>query len=318
MPPERDDRAFRPPTRDMTGMGSLLTEQRNPRTRGIDAMSARELVELINSEDHTVPDAVGREAPAIARAVELVVERMRRGGRLFYVGAGTSGRLGVLDAAECPPTFGSDPKMVQGLIAGGYGALVKAREGAEDRREDGAHDLKEREVGGDDVVFGIATSGITPYVLGALEEARKLGAGTVFLSCTPTGEERAPADVTISPLVGPEVVTGSTRMKAGTATKLVLNTVTTSAMILLGKVYENLMVDLVATCDKLRDRACRIVMEVTGVDYDGAADVIGRAGGSVKTALVMQISGLEREGAEALLEESGGSVRRALERSGRA
>ncbi len=316
MPPKRDDRGFRPPARDMSGMGSLLTEQRNPRSGGIDAMSAREIVDLINSEDRTVPDAIRREAPAVARAVDLVLERFRRGGRLFYVGAGTSGRLGVLDAAECPPTFGSEPEMVQGLIAGGYAALVRAKEGAEDRSEDGSRDLAERGVGPLDVVFGIATSGVTPYVLGALDEARRVGAATVFLSCTRTDRELVPADVTITPLVGPEVVTGSTRMKAGTATKLVLNTVTTSAMVLLGKVYENLMVDLTASCDKLRDRACRILMEVAGVDYDGAADVIERAGGSVKTAIVMQVSGLARKEAEAVLRASAGSVRRALERGG--
>lgn len=315
MPPERDDGSFRPPGRDMSGMGSLLTEQRNPRSLGIDAMSARELVELINSEDRTVPEAVRREAAAIARAVELVLECFRRGGRLIYVGAGTSGRLGVLDAAECPPTFGSEPEMVQGVIAGGYGALVRAREGAEDRSEDGARDLAERGVSDLDVVFGIATSGVTPYVMGALEEARRLKAATVFLSCTRRDGQSVPADVTITPLVGPEVVTGSTRMKAGTATKLVLNTVTTSAMILLGKVYENLMVDLTASCDKLRDRACRILMEVTGVDYEGAADAIGRAGGSVKIAIVMELTGLGREQAGATLSEGGGSVRRALERS---
>jgi N-acetylmuramic acid 6-phosphate etherase len=318
MRPERDDTGFRPPARDMSGMGSLLTEQRNPRSRGIDGMSARELVELINSEDRDVPDAVRREAPAIARAIDLVLERFRRGGRLLYVGAGTSGRLGVLDAAECPPTFGTDPEMVQGVIAGGYGALVRAKEGAEDRGEDGARDLAARGVGSLDVVFGIATSGVTPYVLGALEEARRMGAATVFLSCSPLDRESVPADVTITPLVGPEVVTGSTRMKAATATKLVLNTVTTSAMILLGKVYENLMVDLTASCDKLRDRACRILMEVTAVDYDGAADLIRRAGGSVKAAIVMQLSGLSRSEAEGVLRASGGSVRRALERGGRA
>jgi N-acetylmuramic acid 6-phosphate etherase len=314
MPPERDDRAFRPPARDMSRMGSLLTERRNPRSHDIDHMSAEEIVELINSEDRTVPDAVRREAPAIARAVDIVVDRFRRGGRLLYVGAGTSGRLGVLDAAECPPTFGSDPEMVQGLIAGGYGALVRAREGAEDRSEDGARDLGERNVGERDVVFGIATSGVTPYVLGALEEARRVGAATVFLSCSPADRGSVAADVTITPLVGPEVVTGSTRMKAGTATKLVLNTVTTAAMVLLGKVYENLMVDLVASCDKLRDRACRILMEVAGVDYDVAADVIAVAGGSVKTAIVMELRGVDRGEAEALLDASGGSVRRALDR----
>jgi len=313
MAPRRSDGGWRPPGRDMSGMGSLATEQRNPRSREIDTMSPEELVELINSEDRGVAEAVGRESHAIARAVDLVADRLRRGGRLLYVGAGTSGRLGVLDAAECPPTFGSDPEMVQGLIAGGYDALVRAREGAEDRAEDGARDLADRGVGPDDVVFGIATSGVTPYVLGALEEARRAGSATVLLSCAQAVGEPLAADVTITPIVGPEVVTGSTRMKAGTATKLVLNTVTTSAMILLGKTYENLMVDLSATCDKLRDRACRILVETTGVDYEGAKRVIDRAGGSVKTAIVMEKSGLGRVEAEELLKASGGFVRKALE-----
>ncbi len=312
-----DDGGFRPPGRDMSGMESLPTEQRNPRSADIDTMSAADLVELINSEDRTVPEAIARERRNIARAVELVVERFQRGGRLIYVGAGTSGRLGVLDAAECPPTFGSDPDMVQGLIAGGYSALVRAKEGAEDLAEDGAADLRERGVGPNDAVVGIATSGVTPYVHGALQEARRVGAATVFLSCVPDPGRPVVADVTIAPLVGPEVVTGSTRMKAGTATKLVLNTITTSAMVLLGKTYENLMIDLVATCDKLRDRACRILTETTGVGYDEAADVIGRAGGSVKAAIVMQKTGLSRSEAEALLDESGGFVRKALTRFGK-
>jgi N-acetylmuramic acid 6-phosphate etherase len=297
----------------MSKMGKLLTEQRNPRSRGIDTMSPRELVRLINSEDATVPEAVAAQEDAIVAAVELVSDRFRCGGRLFYVGAGTSGRLGVLDAAECPPTFGTDPSMVQGIIAGGHGALVRAKEGAEDDRDGGAADLRERGAGPDDVVVGIATSGVTPYVLGALEEARRAGAATVFLCCSPSATDAVEADVVIAPAVGPEVVTGSTRMKAGTATKLVLNTITTSSMVLLGKTYENLMVDLTATCDKLRDRACRILVETTGVDHGEAERLIAAAGGSVKSAIVMTRTGLDLEGAGKLLERSGGSVRRALE-----
>ncbi len=275
-------------------------------------MDAGELVDLINAEDRNVPEAVALARDGIVRAVEIVVERFRRGGRLIYVGAGTSGRLGVLDAAECPPTFGTDPHMVQGVIAGGVGALGRAMEGAVDLAPDGAAAVRDSGAGPDDVVVGIATSGVTPYVLGAIDEARAAGAATVFLCCVPDAGKPVEADVAIAPLVGPEVVTGSTRMKAGTATKLVLNTITTSAMILLGKTYENLMVDLTSTCDKLRDRACRILMETTGVDYDGAVDVIGRAGGSVKAAIVMQKTGLGREEAERLILEAGGFVRKAL------
>jgi len=297
-------------------MGALLTEQRNPRSLEIDRMTARELVRLINSEDATVAGAVAAEADAIAAAVELVADRLRRGGRLFYVGAGTSGRLGVLDAAECPPTFGSDPSMVQGIIAGGYGALVRAKEGAEDDRSAGGADLAERAVTSADVVMGIATSGVTPYVFGALEAARAAGAATVFLCCSPSETSTVRADVVIAPAVGPEVVTGSTRMKAGTATKLVLNTITTSAMVLLGKTYENLMVDLTATCDKLRDRACRILVETTGATYEEAAALIASAGGSVKVALVMKKTGTGAEEAQDLLAAHGGSVRKALEERG--
>jgi N-acetylmuramic acid 6-phosphate etherase len=256
---------------------------------------------------------VAGERENIAAAIDLVVDRFHRGGRLFYAGAGTSGRLGVLDAAECPPTFGTDPSMVQGMIAGGHDALVRAKEGAEDDRGAGASDVRARGVGGDDVVMGIATSGVTPYVIGALEEARSAGAATIFLSCTPEPIGSGAADVVITPLVGPEVVTGSTRMKAGTATKLVLNTITTAAMVLLGKTYENLMVDLTASCDKLRDRACRILVETTGAGYEEAADLIARAGGSVKTAIVMKKAVLDRAAAEALLASSGGLVRKALQ-----
>jgi N-acetylmuramic acid 6-phosphate etherase len=293
--------------------GSRLTELRNPRSSGIDTMCARELVELISSEDLKVVPAVAAERDKIVDAIELVVGRFRRGGRLIYVGAGTSGRLGVLDAAECPPTFGTDPEMVQGIIAGGYGALVRAREGAEDDPRGGARDVDERDVGPNDVVMGIATSGGTPYVRGALERARELGAATVFLCCTPLTDEDADADTVITPLVGPEVVTGSTRMKAGTATKLVLNTITTSAMILLGKTYGNLMVDLQATCEKLKDRARRIMVETTGVGYDEAGEIIDAAGGSVKVAIVMTRAGVGADEARRMLAEKQGSIARALE-----
>lgn len=307
---------WRPPDRDMAGMDAVLTEQRNPRSTGLDMMSVMEIVDLINSEDQSVADAVGRERERIAEAIELVVERFRRGGRLIYVGAGTSGRLGVLDASECPPTFGTDPTMVQGLIAGGYEALIRAQEGAEDEVDSGASDLAERAPTDADVVMGIATSGVTPYVHEALASARQVGAGTIFLSCSPVDPGEVAADVIITPLVGPEVVTGSTRMKAGTATKLVLNTITTASMVLLGKTYENLMVDLMATCDKLRDRSCRILVETLGLGYEEAAALMSEAGGSVKVALVMGKASIGREAAERRLQEKGGFVRRALGEQG--
>jgi N-acetylmuramic acid 6-phosphate etherase len=243
-----------------------LTEQRNPRSTRIDQLSTIEIVDLINAEDRMVAQAVSEEREQIARAIELIVDTFKQGGRLFYVGAGTSGRLGVLDAAEMPPTYGTDPEMVQGIIAGGYAALVRAQEGAEDLPESGARDLDERGVRKGDFVLGIATSGTTPYVHGALRRAREVGARTGFLLCTyPSEELQRTHDVVIAPLVGPEAITGSTRMKAGTATKLVLNTITTAAMVRTGKVYGNLMVDLQVTCEKLRDRGQRILMETVGV-----------------------------------------------------
>ena len=290
-------------------MDQRLTEQRNPRTRDIDDLSALEIVDVINREDRGVAEAVGREREAVARALEMVEEAFRGGGRLIYVGAGTSGRLGVLDAAEMPPTFGTDPEMVQGVIAGGYGALVRAREGAEDRPEDGAAAMDEKAVGSADFVLGIATSGTTPFVHGALARARERGAATGFFLCTPPSEElRASHDVVIAPLVGPEVVTGSTRMKAGTATKLVLNTITTGAMIRLGKVYGNLMIDLQVTCQKLQDRGERILMETVGVDRARARSLLEAAEGSVKTALVMEGRDVPPGEARRLLVEAGGRV----------
>ncbi len=288
-----------------------LTEQRNPRSARIDALSTLEIVDLINAEDRMVAQAVAEERREIGRCIDLVVECFRAGGRLVYVGAGTSGRLGVLDAAEMPPTYGTDPSLVQGVIAGGYQALVRASEGAEDDRAAGAAAMDEREVGASDFVLGIASSGTTPYVHGALERARERGARTGFLLCTyPTPELSEAHDVVIAPLVGPEVITGSTRMKAGTATKMVLNTISTAAMVKLGKVYGNLMVDLQVTCQKLRDRGERILMETLRIDRPAAERLLEGADGHVKTALVMGCLELDRQEARRRLDEAGGVITR--------
>lgn len=290
-----------------------LTEQRNPRSRRIDTLSTLELVRLMNDEDRSVADAVAAVEDDVARAVDMVVETFRGGGHLFYVGAGTSGRLGVLDAAEMPPTYGTDPQLVQGIIAGGYAALVRSQEGAEDHPEDGAAAVEERGVGKGDFVLGIATSGTTPFVHGALARARELGARTGFLLCTPPTPELLQAhDVVIAPLVGPEVVTGSTRMKAGTATKLILNTLTTSAMVLVGKVYGNLMVDVQVNCAKLRDRGERILEETLGVGRRRAAELLDAADGHVKTALVMGRTGVGADEARRLLDEADGRLGRVV------
>ena len=298
---------------DSGKMASLTTELRNPNSMNVDALPVRDILELINNEDRQVAGAVAGEIGNIAAAVDLVIDSLRSGGRLIYVGAGTSGRLGVLDAAECPPTFSSDPEMVQGIIAGGTDALTRSIEGAEDDPEYGRKAIADKSVNGNDVVFGIATSGRTPYVLGALEEAKRLGAKTVFLSCNSVEVGDVAADLFITPLVGPEVVTGSTRMKSGTATKLVLNMITTTAMIKLGKVYSNLMVDLNAVNNKLIDRACRILETLTGIDHDAAERLLEDAEMSLKTALVMQIAGLKRETALKKLDEAGGIVREAVD-----
>ena len=293
---------------------SLTTEKRNPRSRGLDRRSMLEIVDLISAEDAKVAVAVGRQRRAIARALDLIVERLRLGGRLFYVGAGTSGRLGVLDAAECPPTFGTPPRMVQGIIAGGRRALVRSVEGAEDRPEDGAAAVRRRRVGAKDAVVGIAACGITPFVRGALGQARRAGAATVFVICAPEAKRYAIADVVINPVVGPEVITGSTRMKAGTATKLVLNTLTTAAMIRLGKVYDNLMVDLRATNAKLRDRAERIVMAATGLGRPQARTLLRKARGWAKVAILMHFRKVGFREACRRLDRSGGFLRDAIEK----
>lgn len=291
-------------------MDPRLTEQRNPRTAEIDALDPLAIVDLLNAEDRTVPEAVGRERESIARAMELAESALRSGGRIVYVGAGTSGRLGVLDASEMPPTYGIDPSRVVGIIAGGYDALVRAREGAEDDPADGAAAMDDHGVEARDFVLGIATSGTTPYVHGALARARERGARTGFLLCTPPPEELLSThDVVIAPLVGPEAITGSTRMKAGTATKLVLNTITTGAMVRLGKVFGNLMVDLQVTCQKLQDRGERILVELLGVERPEARALLAAAEGHVKTALVMHRRGVGRDEARRLLEAAGGRVR---------
>ena len=290
-----------------------VTERRNPRTAAIDLASPLEIADLIAAEDRGVPEAVAAERERIARAIELAEQTFRAGGRLFYVGAGTSGRLGVLDASECPPTFGTDPEMVQGIIAGGPAALTRAQEGAEDKPADGARAVDDHGVTARDFLVGIAASGTTPYVRGALERAREIGARTAIVACSPPPAALVAAvDVAIVPIVGPEVVTGSTRLKAGTATKLVLNAITTGAMIRLGKTYGNLMVDLRATNNKLKDRSERIMIEVCGVTREEARALLDAADKSVKTAIVMQKLGLDRDGALAALEKAGGVIRRAI------
>jgi N-acetylmuramic acid 6-phosphate etherase len=300
----------------MTFIDPRLTERRNPRSADIDLASPLEIVDLINAEDQTVPAAVASQREAIARAVEEAEATFRRGGRLFYVGAGTSGRLGVLDASECPPTYGTDPEMVQGIIAGGHKALTRSQEGAEDRIEGAVEDLDAHGVRAGDFVVGIAASGTTPYVRRALAHARSVGARTGLVACSPPPADTLEhVDILMLAITGPEVVTGSTRMKAGTATKLVLNTITTGAMIRLGKTFGNLMVDLRATNVKLRDRSERILMEVCDVTRERARELLGASGGVVKTAIVMQFLDVDREAAERALEEAGGVIRRVVRRA---
>lgn len=287
---------------------SLLTEQRNPRTRGFDAMPTADLLRAINREDARVARKVRAALPEVERGVELLVKRLRQGGRLLFVGAGTSGRLGVLEAAELPPTFGVDRGLVQAAMAGGPECVFASKEGAEDRRADGAREVARRRFGAKDVVVGVAASGGTPYVVGALAEARRRRAGRILVSCAQV--PRSAADVVISVAVGPEVIAGSTRLRAGTATKMVLNMLTTAAMVRLGKVYENLMVDLQATNEKLAARALRIVEALGG---PGASRALAAAGGRVKTAVVMLRLGVGRAEAERRLARAGGILRRALE-----
>ena len=293
---------------------ALATEQRNPHSARIDTASVEDILHIINTEDHRVPIAVRREIPHIAEAVNIIVEAFDKRGRLFYVGAGTSGRLGIVDASECPPTFGTPPEQVQGLIAGGKEAVFRSREGAEDLEENGVAALQEAGVQPPDVVCGIAASRRTPYVVGAVRHARELGCRTLFITCTPRTDFNLEVDVAMCPVVGPEVVMGSTRMKSGTAQKLVLNMLTTAAMIRRGKVYENMMVDLQKTSQKLIERSRRTVMTATGVGYDEAARVLDAPSvdGHVKTALVMILAGVNAEEAKRRLDEADGFVHPAL------
>jgi N-acetylmuramic acid 6-phosphate etherase len=293
---------------DADHLAELTTERPNPRSRGIDTRSTLEILKIINREDHKVPRAVLRALPQVGRVVDRVVEAFRTGGRLFYVGAGTSGRLGVLDASECPPTYGTPPEMVQGIIAGGKDALVRSIEGAEDHEEDGAAVVDEKGIGDRDVLVGITASGQAPYVIGAMKRARQLGAFVGALSCNRNSRTFEHTDVRIHIPVGPEIVAGSTRMKAGTAQKLVLNMITTAAMIRLGKVYNNLMVDLTPVNKKLVIRSRRIIRLATGCDEAEAERAFEASGRRPKTAIVMVLLGIESTEAENLLAENEGRI----------
>ncbi len=298
-----------------------MTEQRNPASMDIDSRSTEEILVLVNNEDKKVALAVETQIPHIKKAVELVVDAFRNNGRLIYVGAGTSGRLGILDAVECPPTFGVDPEMIQGLIAGGEKAMFRAQEGAEDYEEKGARDIDNKNINKSDIVCGIAASLRTPYVVGAIKRAKQLGAHTLYVTTNPRSSFYLPEfsdiasviDIAICPEVGPEIIMGSTRMKSGTAQKLVLNMITTAAMIHLGKVYQNMMIDLKMTNLKLRERAKRIVMMITGVSYDEATNYLTKSKFQVKIALVMIKANVSQEEARQRLIKSNGFVRAAIE-----
>lgn len=293
-------------------LNRLVTEARNPRTMDLDRMSPLEIVTAMNREDRRVPEAIAAQLPRIAAAAQAAEATFRQGGRLFYLGAGTSGRLGVLDASECPPTFGVDPGMVVGLIAGGDRALRSPAEGAEDDRDLGRRDLMDHHLGPEDLVVGLAASGRTPYVLGALEYARGIGCTTAAIACNRDSAVGRAADIAIEVEVGPEVLTGSTRLKAGTAQKMILNMISTAAMVRLGKAYQNLMVDLVQSNEKLKNRAENIVMEATGVSRAEARGAIDGAGGRVKLAITMILTGQDAAGARQLLDKAGGRIHDAL------
>ncbi len=295
-------------------LNQLTTEQRNPNTMQIDSLSALDIVRLMNNEDKQVALAVAQNLPAIAQAVEKIVEAFAQGGRLIYLGAGTSGRLGVLDASECPPTFGVSPEMVKGIIAGGDRAIRNAVEGAEDNAEAGKADLQQIGFSARDVLVGIAASGRTPYVIGALEYAKQLGATTVSLASNPNAKMAEIADIAITTVVGAEALTGSSRLKSGTAQKLVLNMLSTASMILIGKCYQNLMVDVQATNEKLRARAVRIVMQATDCSKELAEQTLAQANQHAKLAILMVLTGLDKAAAEQLLHARQGKLQGALEK----
>ena len=292
----------------------LDTEQCNPATRQIDRLSTLEMVQLINQEDHRCAEAVSKVLPEIAKSVDMIEAQLRQGGRLFYAGAGTSGRLGVIDAAECPPTYGVPSDLVNGLIAGGPLALIKSVEGAEDSREMGKQDLVDRGFSGKDALVGIAASGRTPYVLGAMDYAREVGAPVMALTCCSESEMSRHADITMAPLPGPEVITGSSRMKSGTCQKMILNMLSTCVMVKLGKVYGNLMADVQATNEKLISRAIRIVQAATGAEESKAQQTLEQCGYACKTAIVMLLLNLDAEEAEKRLQAANGFIARVVER----
>lgn len=294
-------------------LSTLITEQRNPNSMHVDSLSALEIVQLMNEEDKQVPLAIEKCLPQIAQAVECIVAAFQQGGRLVYIGAGTSGRLGVLDASECPPTFGVSPEMVKGIIAGGERALRHPIEGAEDSKAQSVIDLQTIQFSSKDVLVGIAASGRTPYVIGALEYAKSLGSVTVSIASNPNSAMANIVDIAIDTVVGPEVLTGSSRLKSGTAQKLVLNMLTTASMILMGKCYQNLMVDVQASNEKLKARAIRIVMQATDCDKALAEETLKQADQNAKLAIMMILSGLDRAQAEALLEKHQGKLQLALE-----
>ena len=294
-------------------LSTLITEQRNPNSMHVDSLSALEIVQLMNDEDKQVPLAIEKCLPQIAQAVERIVSAFQQGGRLVYIGAGTSGRLGVLDASECPPTFGVSPEMVKGIIAGGECALRHPIEGAEDSKAQAVIDLQTIQFSSKDVLVGIAASGRTPYVIGALEYAKSLGSVTVSIASNPNSAMANIVDIAIDTVVGPEVLTGSSRLKSGTAQKLVLNMLTTASMILMGKCYQNLMVDVQASNEKLKARAIRIVMQATDCDKAIAEETLKQADQNAKLAIMMILSGLDRAQAEALLEKHQGKLQLALE-----
>lgn len=302
--------SFPSPTgQEVRSRGHLLTEQAHPASEQLDQLSTAALVELFCQNELEPQRAVAAASGALAAAVDAIAARLRAGGRLFYIGAGTSGRLGVLDAAECPPTFCSPPELVQGVLAGGSAALLRSSEGLEDQAEAGRADLEARQFRGGDALVGIAAGGTTPYVLGALEHARSLGALAIALACVPVEQAPMPCDIDIRLLTGPELLTGSTRLKAGTATKMALNILSTGVMVRLGKVFGNRMVDVAVTNAKLEDRALRILADLSGIERNQAASVLSAAGGSVKLALLMQASGLDRKAASAALERHGPGLR---------
>ncbi|MGB3312472.1 MAG: N-acetylmuramic acid 6-phosphate etherase [Nodosilinea sp.] len=297
---------------DPTDRGHLLTEQANPRSAQLDRLSAIELVDLFNQEDQRTLEAIAGAREGLAAAIDAAASALAQGGRLFYVGAGTSGRLGVLDAAECPPTFCTPPELVQGIIAGGAGALVKSSEGLEDVAADGAAAIADRNLQAQDVVVGITAGGTTPYVQGAIAAANQRGATTVLIACVPADQVPTEADIDIRLLAGPELLAGSTRLKAGTVTKMALNIISTGAMVRLGKVYGNRMIDVAVTNTKLRDRALRILCDLTDLDRVAAADLLDRSNQQVKLALMMHLGGLDAEAAAEQLAQHGGHLRRAL------